>query len=183
MLVRDTGIESATELSVTGDCKHLGLLKGLRASHACGGVDIARPAQNRKVQQPSAIATAPLDEPDGKPDGGDHADAEQDGGCHRTNLSVSKSKLVISAPVRPSIAARRAPPARVEQRGSQRQRRLHGDRVGYAADLDVAGNAAIPARRSPKRPGCRCRASIRSATGGVSAAVDTPRTQFGHSYR
>jgi hypothetical protein len=55
------------------------------------------------VQQPSAIATAPLDEPEGYRDGGDHGDNE-DGGCHRTNLSVSKSKP--SAPVRPSIAAR-----------------------------------------------------------------------------
>jgi hypothetical protein len=41
-------------------------------------------------QQPSAIATAPLDEPDGYRDGGDHGDTEQDRGCHRTNLSVSK---------------------------------------------------------------------------------------------
>ena len=31
------------------------------------------------AQQPSAIATAPLDEPDGYRDGGDHGDAEQDG--------------------------------------------------------------------------------------------------------
>jgi hypothetical protein len=42
------------------------------------------------VQQPSAIATAPLDEPDSYRDGGHHGDNEQDLGCHRTNLSASK---------------------------------------------------------------------------------------------
>ncbi len=44
----------------------------------------------RPVRQPSAIATAPLDEPEGYRDGGDHGDDEQDLGCYRTNLSSTK---------------------------------------------------------------------------------------------
>ena len=54
---------------------------------AAGDVDSA-------VQKPSAIAAAPLDEQQGQSDGGEHDDAEHDGGCHRTNLSVSRSKQI-----------------------------------------------------------------------------------------
>ena len=42
------------------------------------------------AEQPSAIATVPLDEPDSYRDGGHHGDNEQDLACHRTNLSASK---------------------------------------------------------------------------------------------